>query len=170
MQALLVACISFVYNLSKLFESSDHYGEQLKSWIFRGGTPHPPKDLLFSYPECIAVVWRWVVVAGTDGWVGNQHTDNCCCPILLNPLICIVLPSYPLTTPHTSCTVLPSSTQTTPSPDSIALNMHSGRPKLAHHPTNIPLQRQHLNTLHWPPCTGQLYYLSSYSCPFLMDH
>ena len=33
-------------------------------------------------------------------------------------------------------------------PDSIALNMHSGRPKLAHHPTNIPLQRQHLNTLH----------------------
>ena len=87
-------------------------------------------------------------MAGSDGWVGNQHTDNCCCPILLNPLICIVLPSYPLNTPHTSCTVLPSSTQTTPSPDSIALNMHSGRPKLAHHPTNIPLQRQHLNTLH----------------------
>ena len=58
--------------------------------------PTPAKDLLFSYPECIAVVWRWVVVAGSDGWVANQHTDNCCCPILLNPLICIVLPSYPL--------------------------------------------------------------------------
>ena len=94
MQAL--TCISFVYPLIKLLESGEHYGQQLKRWIFRGGTPHPPKDLLFSYPECIAVVWRWVVVAGSDGWVANQHTDNCCCPILLNPLICIVLPSYPL--------------------------------------------------------------------------
>ena len=37
MQAL--TCISFVYPLIKLLESGEHYGQQLKRWIFRGGTP-----------------------------------------------------------------------------------------------------------------------------------
>ena len=169
LQALLVACISFVYTLIKLLVSGEYYGQQLKRWIFRGGTPL--KTFCFLIPSALRWCgggWWWQGL--TDGWPISTQTTAAAL-FSSTPSYALYYPATLLLPPHTSCTVLPSSTQTTHSSSRLYRSKYAlraskaGRSSDQYSPSTPTPQHSA-----WPPCTGQLYYLSSYSCPFLMDH